>query len=144
MDPNKQSVGSLSILNVYEGDVKITFDKDNPVETIRARRMILDLVRRGYALLIEVDGAYQRAIDFDEKVGEYIIADFDPSYIVTPNYLAQPRQERPSSEESPNVSEEPSEEKEVEASAPALKKRGRRRIAMESTAAVAVARTAGG
>jgi hypothetical protein len=70
----------LSILNVYEGDVEITFDKDNAAEAIRARRIISDMLKRGYALLIEVDGAYQRAIDFDEKTGRYIIADFDPSY----------------------------------------------------------------
>ena len=120
-------MGALSILNVYEGDVKITFDKDNPAETIRASRIIRDCLRRGYALLIEVDGAYQRAIDFDEKVGEYIIADFDPSY----RPKTQGEDEENGKEESP----------------PKIRSqrgRPRRRIPMESADAVAVARSAGG
>jgi len=122
-------MGTLSVLNVYEGDVKITFDKSDPAEVIRAGRIIRDCLRRGYALLIEVDGAYQRAIDFDEKVGEYVIADFDPSYRLKSN-----------------EEEEESEEEETEAAPEAApKKRGRRRkIAMSDTNAVAVARSAGG
>lgn len=71
--------GSLSCLNVAGGDVKITFDTGNIGETIRAKRIITDMLRRGYALLVEVDGAYQRAIESDEKRGEYVIADYDPS-----------------------------------------------------------------
>lgn len=127
-------MGTLSILNVYEGDVKITFDTKDAAETIRARRMIQDLVRRGYALLIEVDGAYQRAIDFDEKVGEYIIADFDSSY-------------RPKTQgEDEKNGEEESQEAKAETPPKIRSQRGRprKRIAMESTNAVAVARSAGG
>lgn len=126
--------GTLSILNVYEGDVKITFDKANPAETIRAGRIIKDCIRRGYALLIEVDGAYQRALDFDEKVGEYVIADFDPSY-----------RQKPTGEEEEDEQES---EQEAEAENPpkirSQRGRPRKRVAMESTNAVAIARSAGG
>lgn len=73
--------GCLEVLNVAAGDLKITFDKANPIETIRAKRIITDMLRRGYALVVEVerDGkvAYERAQSFDEKTGEYIVADFD-------------------------------------------------------------------
>lgn len=73
--------GVLEVLNVQGGDVKITFDPANPSETIRAKRMIEDMLRRGYALVVEVerDGktAYERVQSFDAARGEYIIADFD-------------------------------------------------------------------
>jgi len=126
-------MGTLSILNVYEGDVKITFDTKDAAETIRARRMIQDLIRRGYALLIEVEGAYQRAIDFDEKVGEYVIADFDPSY-----------RQKSNEEEGEDEREEEKESEEAEAPPKIRSRRGRRRISMEATNAVAIARSAGG
>lgn len=66
-------MGALEILNVSEGDMKISFDTNDCAEAIRAKRIIKDMLRRGYALL--VDG--QRIKDFDETKGEYIIADFD-------------------------------------------------------------------
>ena len=73
--------GELSILNVGDGDTKITFDKRNVGETIRAKRIITDMLRRGYALVVEVERkgekAYERVQAFDEKTDSYIIADFD-------------------------------------------------------------------
>lgn len=73
--------GVLEILNVQGGDIKITFDPNDVVETIRAKRMIEDMLRRGYTLVVEVerDGekAYERVQKFDAARGEYIIADFD-------------------------------------------------------------------
>lgn len=127
-------MGTLSILNVYEGDVKITYDTSNAAEAVRAKRIISDMIRRGYALLIEVDGAYQRALGFDEKVGEYIIADFDPSY-------------RPNTQEGneENGKEHPQEtEEEAPPKIRSQRGRPRRSIPMESANVVAVARSAGG
>jgi hypothetical protein len=76
-------IGQIGILNIGCGDTKLTFDPNNPQECIRAARIVKDMLRRGYALLIEVtqhDGTkkFQRAYDFDENTYEYIIADFDP------------------------------------------------------------------
>lgn len=74
--------GSVAILNVGDGDTKLSFDPRNPAERIRAARIVRDMLRRGYALLVEVeiDGkkTYQRATDFREDVCEYVIADLDP------------------------------------------------------------------
>jgi hypothetical protein len=75
--------GELAILNVGDGDTKLSFDPKNPAECIRAARIVADMLKRGYALLIEVDDgkggkAYQRATAFREDVFEYVIADFDP------------------------------------------------------------------
>src|ERR1700677_2068082 len=75
-------MSEVAVLNVGAGDVKLTFDKSNPAERIRAARICKDMLRRGYSLLIEVerDGKklFERALDFDETKCEYIIADFDP------------------------------------------------------------------
>ena len=74
--------GEIGILNVGAGDTKLTFDKSNPAECIRAARIVKDMLRRGYALLIEVERegvkAFERVRDFREDTFEYIIADFDP------------------------------------------------------------------
>ena len=74
--------GELGILNVGAGDIKVSFDKSNPAERIRASRIVKDMLKRGYALLVEVDRngqkAFERATAFDENTCEYIVADFDP------------------------------------------------------------------
>lgn len=74
--------GTVAVLNVGDGDTKLSFDPQNPAERIRAARIVRDMLRRGYALLIEVerDGqkVFQRATDFHEDVCEYVIADLDP------------------------------------------------------------------
>lgn len=70
--------GAVSVLNVGAGDTKLSFDPSNQAECIRAARIVKDMLRRGYALLIEVDGKMVRALDFREDVFEYVIADFDP------------------------------------------------------------------
>lgn len=80
--------GNLEILNVQGGDVKINFDTTDCAEAIRAKRVITDMLRRGYALLVEVDGKFQRILEFDEKHGEYIVADFDPLHKVVPEEYA--------------------------------------------------------
>lgn len=74
---------SIGILNVGAGDTKLTFDKNNPAEVIRSGRIVRDMLRRGYALLVEVDDgkkgkSYQRVKEFREDICAYIIADFDP------------------------------------------------------------------
>lgn len=74
--------GTVGILNVGDGDTKLSFDPRNPAERIRAARIVRDMLRRGYALLIEVEHngekVFTRATDFREDVCEYVIADLDP------------------------------------------------------------------
>src|SRR4029079_19543671 len=85
MEKNDTMTGTVAILNVGTGDTKLTFDKSNPAECIRAARIIKDMLRRGYALLVELppknEGdkpTYQRVTDFREDTYEYIIADLEP------------------------------------------------------------------
>lgn len=70
--------GEVGILNVGAGDTKLSFDKSNPAERDRAKRIVQDMLKRGYALLIEVgrrkgEPIYQRAHGFDPETCEYII-----------------------------------------------------------------------
>lgn len=72
-------IGELAILNVGAGDTKLTFDPSNRDEMNRAATIVSDMLRRGFVLLIE-DGRddkgpiYRRALDFDPKTAEYIVA----------------------------------------------------------------------
>lgn len=111
--------GTLEILNVGRGDVKISYDSNDAAEAIRAKRIINDMLRRGYALLVEVDGKHSRVKEFDEKAGEYVIADFDPE-----------AEEPPSAEE--------------QVTAQGKGKHGGRRIRMERATATGIGPTAGG
>lgn len=61
----------IDILNVGTGDVKIVFETEEDIK--KAKQMIPDMLKRGFAVLIEVEGAWQRIHDFDAKTGEYVI-----------------------------------------------------------------------
>lgn len=127
--------GQVGILNVGAGDVKLSFDPKDPAERIRAARIVKDMIRRGYAILVATGKGknfkYVRAHDFDEKTCEYIIADFDP--------LVAAESDRKEVEDGQSI---PAGE-----GAPATARRGRgrpRRVDAGSVPAVSVARTAGG
>lgn len=125
------NVGQVGILNIGTGDTKLSFDPTNPQERIRAARIVADMIRRGYALLVEIERngekKYQRVEKFDEEKCEYIIADFDP--VAAAEADAQ-------------------EENHVEAQETPSAKRGRRggKVALkaETTRAISVPRRAGG
>ncbi len=118
--------GGLEILNVGEGDIKLSFDKDNPAERIRAARIVKDMLRRGYVLLVETgpgSDEYVSCNKFDEKTCEYLIADLDP-------------------EAAANADEE---ETKAETKAKTKRRPGRpRKIAADKAKAVAISKTAGG
>lgn len=124
-------MGTIGILNVGAGDTKLTFDPTNPLEMIRAARIVRDMIRHGYALLIEVDQGegkpktYRRATDFDEATCEYIIADLDP--------VAAEQADK----EEPYV-QPPSP------SSPRKPRTTQRRVSATATSGIAVARSAGG
>lgn len=137
-----KQAGELSVLNVGDGDTKLSFDRKNPAERIRAARIVRDMLRRGYALLVEVaPGEFQRATDFHEDVCEYVIADLDP--ITAAEADAQEEQNHgQQSQEAITGTEAPT------AAADAPQRRGRkpgtRAVPASSTRAVAVAPSAGG
>lgn len=128
--------GELAILNVGDGDSKLSFDPTKPEEVERSKQVVEDMLRRGFVILIEVGRndngpLYQRALGFDPETAEYIVAGAPPA--------------------------EESASEETEAAAPRARKapaqaRGRkgyikdpkRRVAAATARAVGVSRTAGG
>ena len=68
------SDGHLDILNCHDGHMKLTFEKDDPTEVERAKRVIRDMLRRGYSLFIEHEGRLVPVRSFNEKTACYIIA----------------------------------------------------------------------
>lgn len=143
------SIGTVSILNVGGGDIKISFDRSNPGEAIRAARIVQDMLQRGYALIVEVnrngEKRYERVYGFDPDTNEYIIADFDPtaSGIVAKRIVTVQEEkfvEKDTTKRQDTAATESSEDKQP------AKQGGRRgaRIKAEQTTAIAVGRSAGG
>jgi hypothetical protein len=113
-----QVMGEVGILNVGAGDTRLVFDPSKPEDSARAARIVRDMIRRGFAILVEVDDGkggktFARATDFREETHEYIISD------------------------------DPAEATEADA-APATRRRRRTAIPASDTRSVAVARSAGG
>jgi hypothetical protein len=124
-------MGTVGILNVGAGDTKLVFDTANPDEVANSARVVRDMIRRGFVLLVEVGRddkgpLYRRAHDFDEATAEYIIAGPPPAETETKSH--EQKSAKPA-----RVSRQ--------GKAPADR---RTRIKASSTNAVAVARTAGG
>lgn len=143
------NAGTLGVLNVGAGDTKLVFNGNDPAERIRAARIVTDMLRRGYALLIRdpsdprPDAPLARVLEFREDTCEYIIADLDP--------IAAARADERENAEDQTIGEA---EADAGAAAPtaapaetdAKRPRGRPRRAVPAakTSGVAVARSAGG
>jgi hypothetical protein len=128
------SDGTIGILNVGAGDTKLTFDKAKPAERDRAARVVTDMLKRGFAILVQVgtrkgEPLYQRAKAFDPKTCEYIIVGApDDAEIETPP---------PAKSGPPGVGK-------ADRRSAGRGKASLRRIPAEKTRATAVARSAGG
>lgn len=135
--------GSIGILNVGAGDTKLSFDKSNPAERIRAARIVTDMLRRGYALLVEVeqDGkkVFRRATAFDENTCEYVIADFDPIAAQLADEAEAPHEQ--AGQKTTEIGTPAPDEGPAKRGRPKLK---HTRIAASGTRGVAVSRSAGG
>lgn len=146
--------GAVGILNVGDGDLRLSFDKSNPAERIRAARVVRDMLRRGFALLVEVDvdgeKKFARATDFDEEHCVYIVADFDSAVAAQQDRLeesnGQQSQAPASAEEGAGAPAAEGGAAPAQSAAPSQRaKRGAtKRIPAEGARAVAVGRTAGG
>jgi hypothetical protein len=135
-------MGTIGILNVGAGDTKLTFDKNNPAECIRSARIVTDMLRRGYALLVEVPGkrgqpkTYARVHEFKADTCEYVIADFDPVEAAKVDET-----ENAQGEQGQEAAANPAT---AAAATPKLRGRPRKTVPATGTSGVAVARSAGG
>ncbi|WP_319798275.1 hypothetical protein [Nitrobacter sp.] len=116
--------GEVGILNVGHGDTKLSFDSSKPAELEHARRVVTEMLRMGFAIMVQIgekDGKaiYTRAEAFDEKTDEYIIMGTPESFQAA-NAMPQPPAK--------------------------MRRAGKRtsRVPAASTRAVSVARSAGG
>lgn len=123
----------LAILNVGAGDTKLSFDKSKPVERERAARIVTDMLKRGYAILVEVGKKngkplYQSATGFDPKTCEYLVVGLPPEIeldIAEATGLDRPIKNKARGGRPKSI-------------------RVRRRVPADRTPAVGVARSAGG
>lgn len=72
-EAKRKRAGTLEVLNVGAGDVRIVVD--SPESKATARSMIGQMLRDGYAIVVEdEDGAHRSVEGFDEAHDEYIVA----------------------------------------------------------------------
>lgn len=73
------TIGTLSVLNINDGDTKFSFDSSNPQDVERAKQCIQDMLKRGYILFVSVgeepNGKLKRVKRFNPKTCEYIISE---------------------------------------------------------------------
>lgn len=107
--------GLIEVLSVGRGDLKVVISKASKVELEEGRRVITDMLKRGYAIFVEVaPGQLERVTRFDPKRLEYIVeSPTDPAL-----------------DEGPKI--------------PGRRGRGRGRYPADKSKATAVGRTAGG
>lgn len=68
--------GMLEILSVGKGDIKLTVGGNDPAEIDKARRIIEEMLRKGYGIFVEgKDGKLSRVKRFSPKRMEYVISE---------------------------------------------------------------------
>lgn len=63
----------IDVLNTGAGDVKLLFNSQSTADMGLAASTINDMLRRGYALMTEVNGEYSRIEAFDPAKCVYIV-----------------------------------------------------------------------
>jgi hypothetical protein len=87
--------GVLDVLNVGHGHLTFRFDKEDPAEVEKAKKVITDMLRRGYMLFVKVDGEQTRVREFDPATEEYILEEPDVlAEAATPAAEVEPRRRR--------------------------------------------------
>lgn len=129
--------GQLDVLNCGYGHLQIKFDKGNEDDADKARRVIKDMLKRGYCLFVEIDGEFHKVKAFDPERDEYILK--DPADIEVPNEQANPAAEGTT----------PATTAEAPTDAQPIRRVGRprgpsKRLSMRTHRATAIGPTAGG
>lgn len=116
--------GMLEVLSVGKGDLKIQIGCEDPKDIEDGRKLIEEMLRKGYSIFVETDSGPSRVKKFNPKRMTYIVSDLgeEPS----PNFASPiPAGGKP---------------------APTTKKRGvvEREIPVRGSRARSIGRTAGG
>ncbi len=67
--------GKLDALTCGDGHAELRFDKNNPIETDRARRAVMALLKTGCILFVDIGGKLERVVGFDATHDCYLITD---------------------------------------------------------------------
>lgn len=91
------SSGVLDVLQIGRGHLRMTIEEGNAVDVERAKRVLEDMMRRGYAIFVEdPDGTTHRVKRFDPKRFVYVIDDTMSAVPATGSAeTAAPRREVP-------------------------------------------------
>lgn len=65
--------GSLSVLSASRGHLEVTFEKGDRRQTDEAKRIINDMLARGYIITVLHEGEWVRATGFNRKTNCYRI-----------------------------------------------------------------------
>lgn len=68
------TVGCLDVLSIGKGDLRITIG-DNPDDTEKARKLINEMLRKGYGIFVETDKGLTRVKRFNPKRMTYVITE---------------------------------------------------------------------
>ncbi len=133
-------IGQLDVLNCGRGHLQIKFDKRDEDDRDKARRVIRDMLKRGYLLFVEIDGEQHRVKEFDAERDEYILK--DPVDVDGNEKIAETSVEF--KDEQSWAKTAAGGEDQTKKSHPPLKEITRRRAKMQHHRATAIAPTAGG
>lgn len=79
--------GALDVLNTGAGHLTFKFDKDNPENVEKAKKVITDMLKRGYMIFVKVNGEQVRVRQFDAATDEYILEEPDTPVNPEPQQL---------------------------------------------------------
>jgi len=109
--------GVLEVLSIGKGDLKLTVDVGHPDDVAKARALIEEMLRKGYAIFVETEAGPVRVQQFNPELMSYVIYEVP----------------------------EPSETYEAAKRAPRKPRKARKRhVPVAGSRATAVGRTAGG
>src|SRR5450759_1215555 len=66
--------GILDVLSIGKGDLRLTVGGDDPEDTDKARKLIEEMLRKGYSIFVETDQGTKRVKRFNPKRMTYISA----------------------------------------------------------------------
>lgn len=87
--------GMLEVLSVGKGDIKLSIDSDKPDDVENARKIIEEMLSKGYGIFVETDKGLSRVKKFNPKRMTYVISE------VVENPEAQPAGKRTREREVP-------------------------------------------
>lgn len=87
--------GSLDVLNCGAGHLEIKFNRGLTEDVERARKMVLDMLARGYAIFVEIDDSHHRVTDFDPEHDCYIVGELEEKAEQEPTPEAPKKRGRP-------------------------------------------------